>query len=544
MASTNLDEIGVRPLSVPDWRLGINTAKPPTEIEDNEAQDILNFEFDLSGNLSTRRGVTVFEATEYITRITSLYYFTAESGEVGILFTTGTDLYLINTNGTGRASLTGALTLPGDTFWQWVTYGGIAIGVNQSTTAANPVKVSGLGVASALGGTPPKGKYIQVWNNRVWIASATEPNQLRGSKLGDPEDWTTVTAAIATVTIDIDADDGDEIMGLHATRAALFVFKRRKIYRVVPINPAAAPTVAENLKVELYTKNIGCVSGYSIFNATDDVLFLSQGGLASLNLAATAEDFRTALISRNVAEIARTPKSTHEIPAFVLPDVSQYWLSIPASVSLTTMRQMFVLDYASIYEGVGRWTRFDGYVSGTAFTSFDGNTGKIYIIGAENAAGDHQLFLYKAMDTASGFIDEDQPYTKQLKTKSYVVGFPLLRKEWQKWAYGFNLLTNTVQIAIQYYFDQIVTKGGAYSFNLSATGEGALWDGALWDVAEWDTAVTIPGDIVRQFLVNSSGRRSQDITFLITNAQADQGMIIKHFMLWFGMLTEKGVSEV
>src|SRR5215813_1858378 len=220
MASTNLDNLGLQPQEVPSWELGINTAKPPTEIDDREVRDLLNLEFDDAGNLSTRRSITQLNANTFTGRITSLHYFTTESGEVGILFTNSTKLYIVQTNGTGQTDLTAALTFPNDTFWQWVTFGGIAIGVNKATSGTKPVKVT---TAPA-----PKGKYIEVWNSRVWIVNASAPNQLRASALGNPEDWTT-TGAAGTITLDIDPNDGDLIMGLFATKEVLYIFKRKRI---------------------------------------------------------------------------------------------------------------------------------------------------------------------------------------------------------------------------------------------------------------------------------------------------------------------------
>ena len=133
MATTNRDDIGVRTLQVPNWEQGIITSRPGTEIPDNAAQDILNMEFDDSGNISTRRGTLQLSATTFAGRITSLHYFSAESGEVGLLYTTGTQLRIIETNGTGDTNLTGALVFPSNTFWQWVTFTGFAIGVNKGT---------------------------------------------------------------------------------------------------------------------------------------------------------------------------------------------------------------------------------------------------------------------------------------------------------------------------------------------------------------------------------------------------------------------------
>src|SRR5262249_29591121 len=234
-------------------------------------------------------------------------------------------------------------SLPNDTFWQWKTFGNVAIGVNKATSGDNPVKVTTSLVASALAGSPPKGKYIEVWNSRVWIVSATSPNQLWGSSLGNAEDWTTTTDA-GRVIIDIDAADGDKITGLFATRAALYVFKRKRIFKVVPINPAAAPTLASNLKVDIHAQTIGCVSPYSIFPVLDDVVFLSEQGLASLALAATREDFRTALYSRTVAEIRNAPKIIEEIPGYLFDTAAQYWISLPASIAPIGIAVSYVMD--------------------------------------------------------------------------------------------------------------------------------------------------------------------------------------------------------
>ena len=500
-------------------------------------------EFDDAGNLSTRTGATQLLSTTFANRITSLHYFTSEAGEIGILYTTGSQLRLVETNGTGDTNLTGSLTLPSDNFWQWVTFGGFAIGVNKATSGDNPVKVNTSSVASALAGSPPKGKYIEVWNSRVWIASATSPNQLWGSALGLPEDWTVDNDAGA-VTIDIDPNDGDQITGLFATRETLYVFKRKRIFRIVPIDPSKAPTLASNLKVEIYAQNIGCVSPYSIKAVLDDVVFLSEQGLASLKLAELAEDFRTALFSRNIAELARTPKTNEEAPAIVLDNAAQYLLSIPPVISLTGARQAYVMDYLKIDQKVVRWTRFDGLLAGTAYTSFPGSTGKTYIIGAQNPAGTYQLYKYFPRTPTLGYSDNGAAYTKQLKTKAYSANAPLVRKHFHKWGFGFEILVSPTSISVQYYLDGNTSKGGSQSFNFTGALGGALWDSALWDSGLWDSAAGTPTDVVRKLLSNSSGQRAQNITFVVSNAQNNQGFTIKDFILWLSLLTEKKVSDV
>lgn len=540
-ASSNLDNVGIQALPVPDFSRGINTATPPTEIADNELQDLLNFEFDDNGNLSTRHGVTELFATTFNNRITSLHYFSIEAGEIGVLYTTGAQVRIVETGGTGDTNLTGALTLPSDNFWQWRTFGGLAIGVNKATSGDNPIKVSATPTAAALGGSPPKAKYIEVWNNRVWLVSATEPNQLWGSALGLPEDWT-VDDAAGAVTIDVDTDSGDIITGLFATRDALYIFKRNSIYRLVPV--ALPETDPDNLKLEVVARNIGCVSPYSIQSVVNDVLFLSDQGIASLSLVATAEDFRTAFYSRNIREIERFPKVTEEVPAYLFDTAAQYWLSIPSTVSPTGANQAYVMDYLKVNDGYVRWTRFDGLVAGTAYTSFINATGKAYLIGAENAAGTHQIYKYVPRDETDGFTDNGEAYNKSLKTKSFNAGAQLLRKAWQRWGLGLNLLSSSVGINVGYYFDQNTLRGDSYSFGLSGTETGSLWASGLWASGLWGTTFAGAFDIIRKLKSNSVGREAQDITFTVSNSQAGEGFTLQDFQLWFQLLNERRVSDV
>jgi len=540
-ASSNLDNLGVQSLRVPDWRLGINTSKPPQEIDNSEVQDLLNIEFDDAGNLSTRRGVTQLSADTF-SRITSLHYFSIDSGEIGILLTEGTKLQIIETDGTGLTNLTGALTFPNNTYWQWVTFGGLAVGVNGATSGTNPVKVDGTSTAAALGGTPPRGKYIAVWNSRVWIASASAFSRIHGSALGLPEDWT-ATGAAGAITLDVDTNDGDPITGLFATRDALYIFKRKSIHRLVAF--ADPNTDANNIRREVVTKDVGCVSAYSIQQIPNDVIFLSDQGVASLALVQTAEDFRTAFYSRNIKELTSFAKTTQEIPSLHCDTGAQYWISLPGSVTSNGQKQVFVLDYLKIDEGFVRWARFDGMVAGTAYTSFLSNTGKKYIIGALNSGGsNYQLFTYIPRLSTAAFSDQGTAYTKAIALKSFNADAQLLKKRWVEWGVGLNLLSASVGVTIQYYFDQNINRTDSYTFGLTGVSTGALWAAGLWGAGLWGTTFSGQNDIVRPLKSNSFGRESQDVTFNISNAQAGEGFTIQDFQLNYILLNNRRVTDV
>jgi hypothetical protein len=131
-----------------------------------------------------------------------------------------------------------------------------------------------------------------------------------------------------------------------------------------------------------------------------------------------------------------------------------------------------------------------------------------------------------------------------MKTKAFPHESVLLRKEWHKWGFNFDLLTNSAQVAIQYFLDGNLNKGGNESFNLSASTLGALWDQAIWDVDSWDTAVQGPVQIIRRLLSNSSGRIGETITFRVSNGQADEAIVIKDMLLMYTLLNEKGVTSL
>jgi hypothetical protein len=541
-ASSNLDNVGTQPLRVRDWRLGINTATPANEIPDNALQDALNFEVDDNGNLSTRRGVTQLSADTFSNRITSLHYFTVDSGEIGILLTEGTTLRIIETNGTGLTTLSGALTLPNNTFWQWVTFGGIAIGVNGATSGDNPVKVTAAAAASALAGSPPRAKYVAVWNSRVWMASASAFSRIHGSALGLPEDWT-ATGAAGAITIDIDTNDGDPITGLFSTRDALYIFKRHSIHRLVAF--ADPNTDANNIRREVVTKDIGCAGPYSIQQIPNDVVFLSDQGIASLSLVQTAEDFRTAFYSRNVKELTNFPKTTLEIPSLFCDTGAQYWISLPTSVAPNGNKMVYVLDYLRIDEGIVRWTRFDGMVAGTAYTSFPGASGKVYVIGALNSGGsNYQLFTYQPRATSAAFSDNGSAYTKAMTMKSFNGDAQLLKKAWVEWGIGLNLLSASAGINVAYYFDQNILRTDSYSFGLTGISTGSLWAAGLWGAGLWGTTFSGQNDIVRPLKSNSIGRESQDITFNVSNSQAGEGFTIQDFELNYLIMNNRRVTDV
>lgn len=553
-------------LTLPDFSGGINTANPSTDIQDNEAVDILNFEYDDANNLVTRNGVlrapdavvarwdsALWDVdvwgvanSEPGSRLTSLHYFENDTGFVGILFTAGTKLYSMSLDGLTITDITGSLVLPNDTFWQWVTYNNIAIGVNKATSGSNPVKVTGPspGTAAALGGSPPKGKYVEVWNSRVWIVDAANRNSIQASNLGDPETWNTdgSTNASHGFIIDIDKGDGDKLTGIKAFKERLILFKSKLIYAIsATLLPVTDP---DNLSVDIFSKNVGCISPYSIQPLLDDIVFLGEGGATSLQAAFITADFKSALLSRRIKELTSLLKTTDEIPSFVLEDMSQYLISPPPVTSETALQNAFVLDYKNITQQQTRWVRFDQLLAGTAYTSFLNSEGRrVYVIGCKEGSRFFPGFYIPKAATKT-FRDALNPYTKNVTTKAFGFNINLILKLFKYWAVSVELLTNSLQVSIKYFFNTKNTVSGSQSFNLTAASTGSMYDVSLYDVDHYDASTQAEQTIRREFLRNSAGRRAKNVQFQITNSQVDQGFILNQFDVGYFLLSEKHDEDI
>ena len=546
---------------------GIVTSKPANEIADDECVDILNKDFDQEDNLKDRLGNTVFSSALPIAgsesqRVTSLYDYRKVGGTAFLIMTHGNELRSVTAS--TAASIKGALTLPSDTYWQWVTFNDNAIGVNQATSGDNPVQWTGTGNATALAGTPPKGKYIEVWNNRVWIVSAASPNQLYFSKIGDGADWTHATAGV----LEIGYNDGDNITGIRAHRRSLFVFKRNRIYVITTGVPNTDPN---QWKVDLFAGNVGCVSAFTIQPLLDDLIFLSDAGVVSLAAVQQFGDFRQAIVSQNVNELKDVIKSVDSFASVVNSEESQYWLSVPSSTSGSANGQTYILDYKCIAQGKVRWTRFDGLCAGSTFAQVLVSGRKRVFIGSAT----NRIYRY---GDAGLYNDAGAVYRKAVATKAYDFGDALLRKEWNHWAVAITMLACPLALTIRYRFDQddnlskiagvnLTCDGTTFATNGSGGSTGTGNDGvdARWDIATWDAVDLDDNGIddnsgqpfvpyvfgrtgtndreIYQRFSGDPGRKGQSVQFFITNNQLNQAFILKDLKLETRPLSRLRVSD-
>lgn len=537
-------EIRLETMRIGAFSGGMNTSAPANRIADEEAVQIENMEYDEKDTLVTRNGVTS-TATVHTSRITSILDFEGATSFVGILYTV--DIRLISSTLSGViTNITGSLVLPDGVRWYWRIFNGVAVGVNGLASGHNPIQVvaPAPGTASHLTTAPP-GKFIEVWNNRLWIARSDQPNQLQASDIGSHTSWNTDAGANPShgALWDIDKDDGDIITGLYATKERLFIFKRKSIYVAFPTKEPA--TDLRNIKIDRYASNVGCIAATTIRPVLDDVLFLSEGGIASLSASQVVADFESAIVSLKISDIQKIRRdlSDEDVFSFVISDKSQYWLCVASNVSNTSKNITYVFDYRQIKAGILRWFEFTGLAFGTSIEAFDHDVDDvIYLLGCHNTVS-NGFFIGKYIPNANSktFIDSTLAIRQFVLTKVYDFGADELRKYLIRWFNKLSIITGNVSLSVSYFLDESDSPTGTYTFNLSVNLGGALFDnplvkfdsGFLFDLGA-DTIV----ELIRRSFLYGKSRKARTVQFSFLCNQVNQGFGILGFGIKYQNLSE------
>lgn len=519
------------------WQRGMITSIPQEDIPIDAARLLLNLEFDQESNLITRNGTTLFlTVTGETGRITSAFRAQYSNGTVIIYLTTGSKLYKCTESGGSLTNITGALTFPNDTKWQWAMFNDVAYGANGASSGDNLVRVPNTGVAAGVTSIVNI-KWLEVWNSRLWIC--TQNGFLTGSKINanilTNADFATGTDSDG-ISLSIDTNDGDVVNGIKSFKGSLYVYKAKKINIVTSIGTPA--TIPANLRVDIYTRNTGCISGYSIQNVIDDQLFLSHAGVMSLVLAPLGE-LKGSIISQNIQELSQLKKTSAvgEIEATVFDDVNQYIISVPSTVTASGLNEGYLLDYQKINQRdelgfpIVRWTKIDGLVLGTAFTErLDQNYKRYLIAGYPVAATDTKIFSYEPANPTRTFSDNGAAYTQQMLSKSYFLTSALLRSLWHRFAIGLTLVSDLVDLSIDYFYDNSAAVRGNYQESLNAvTPSISLYGSGLYGTALWSSPSQLFRDRVlwRQFRKNNFGRKSRLVAISVKCSSLNQGFILK-----------------
>lgn len=135
-------------------------------------------------------------------------------------------------------------------------------------------------------GDAPKGKYLTVWRNRLWVAGVSaNPNRVYWSNIGDPTAWNTNNF------VDILDPRGDQITSIHASpnigtdadgADGVLVYKTHSTHRIVDDtdNSAGAIIGGANVMVDRAT---GTISHRTVTTLNGRVYCLGTDGIYSTN---------------------------------------------------------------------------------------------------------------------------------------------------------------------------------------------------------------------------------------------------------------------
>jgi hypothetical protein len=525
---------------------GINQALSPKDIGDHELVDALNFEFDEKRGLRKRDGVSeIFADNPVGDEISSIYDYRTQSGSSTVIYTEGATVWKAAAADIGTAAetdITNELVFDAVQRWQWVTFDDAAIGVNQTDNGdvnANPVELQTTGGVLGLLANAPKGNYIAVWNRRLWIVDANNPSILKGSALGNAEDWASGGGS-GTVTAPIGEDEGERITGIIPFHDMLIIFKRSRTYALVPGSPNVD---ARQYEVKLLSSTVGCVSIFTAQEILNDLIFLSDYGVMSLQAVATYGDFRKAMLSKNIPKFLSLNKDSDIFASVVNPEKMQYWLAIPGSNSDTTNTEVWVMDFRLLSEGAPvAWTRWDGGPAGASYGKvfYDGRP-RIYIGGYTNGY---------IMDESLNEDDVDEGYepsTVKYITKALSMDEPLSRKEFYRFGLEFEAETQTVTFNITWKMDLDETRVKTISGSFAELVTGSVLDGddTLSDEGDPDfylaTEASEDTDLIWA-IRGATGRRAQTVQFTFQNSDFSEGYVIKRMMLEYEYL--RGIFAV
>lgn len=520
-------------IDFPSFGGGLNTLQDPAKIADNEVAHLLNFEFDASDSLKARNGFDRYNTSpDFISRITSIFGFSSVANGDFIIATTATQIYKDVAG--NWASIKGALVLPNNTYWKWVTFFDLAIGVNGDNGAVDDiVKWSGAGNAVALtltgiAGVPTGAYTIEVFNSRLFVVFTSHPNRLYYSTLGDPEDWATSGGFI-----EVGYNDGDKIQGIHSHKGRLFIFKRNKIYQLITELGGKINTDVSGWSIDLLAGNIGCISQFSIQSLLDDIVFLCDEGVASINAVQQFGDFEFSIISRKVEELSNLNLSINTFASVIFSPKSLYLLSVPDTDVGTVNNIIYVLDYKGLGDNKIRWTRFkSNIINVSAMGVILLNRKKTLFLG-----GDNPNFFICKWNLAS-FSDINQPIVKEFKSKAFSFDNRIERKQANKAAIGVNFSNANLSASVDIILDQDISKTTSYTVNLNAKVAGGVWDVSTWDVDKFSFGPSNK-QIIERKIKGEMGNRFVSAQIQFTNQQLDQDIVLEDIGFAVGLLTSE-----
>jgi hypothetical protein len=295
-----------------DFAGGLNLSKPAEFIANNEMRTADNLEFSVNtGMLKLRGGITpVYTFPNSVTDIFPI------AGADSMLVRSGSEMYRFSN---GAAVMVGEVdgTLPGVyEFWGenkdlLMVFGGhLHIYDGRTVTRIQ------------TDGAPENANTVAYRAGRVMVTQ-TQSDKITYSGIGDPMRWTEDTD-MDSVSVDIGYKDGCDMTAIAEMAGEILVFKcppeqpeYGRIYRLQGDYP--------NWNIIPYAEGTSAWNPHSVANVSNNLLFITKEGLASLETVTEYGDFRQSWAGSNINP-ALWNKLTSQCRLWHIPTRGQVWL--------------------------------------------------------------------------------------------------------------------------------------------------------------------------------------------------------------------------
>ena len=377
------------------------------------AIELENFEVSIEGGYRRINGFTKFGGSSAVqptggsTTILGVFPYAD-----GVIVTAGTNIYFSNTgtswvqinrssvssSGDNYSTFTGRSTLTRTSQGQCQfalfegathNYGQVIIsdGVNKPYL----FRMEGTGAitdrtffAEEITVTGTKGvKYVTVHDKHL-IAAGVEDNlsTIFYSATLDPTSFSGTGSGSIVVE--------DQIEGIRGFRNELFIFCTNSIFKLININDSS------NIAIVPVTKNVGCLSGYSIQEIGGDLIFLAPDGLRTVAGTARIGDVELGTVSKAIQPLVTNLAeniNSFVIDSVVLREKSQYRLFY-TNTSLEQTQQKGIIG--TLRPDGFQWSETRSLEVTAIGSGFDNNNVEQYYHGDTNG------FVYQH-DTGNSF---------------------------------------------------------------------------------------------------------------------------------------------
>lgn len=498
---------------------GLNTRASDRTLRPDESPDLLNVKLTKYGAIVKESGYTYYNETPVLNEpaISGIYsYLKSSSGEQYLIVCAGTKMYTaLSGIFTDVTRLSEAYT--DNTIWDFVTFNDLCIAVNGEDA---PQKFNGSTNAGDLEGAPPAGAaFVEVHQNRVFMAGElANPTKLSYSALSDPEDWQTENDA---GWIEVGLNDGQKIVGIKSFFDVLLIFKEQSIY--ILTGSSGDPNSEECFSLTPMNASIGAVSNKSIIQVGNDLYFLSDKGVYTLQGVQSYGDLNVSNISFKIQSLIDGLNKSGLFKSFAINDYEEnrIWFFLPDGSSVEN-NLILIYDY-----NLKAWTKRSGFsaLCGHIFKDLSSSSIKFY-------TGSYDGFI---CHQKQGDSYADRPICAYYITPWLDLNNYRNRKKIRDIKY-VNIPTGGHYMGVTYQWDY----GNRYTgdLNIYLAGDASLWGegsqdikAAIWGQDLWDSAAAL----TTTKTINGGGNVLQ---LKFWNYNANESFIL---LGWYINLIERGI---